>query len=162
MSETWEITTNSTADTEQVGLAIGRLLKIGDVVSLEGGLGVGKTCLAKGIAVGLQVKDRVHSPSFTLVNEYRGHGNMPVYHIDLYRVKGTADLSSIGLEEYLDAEGITMVEWPERAAGALPEHHLSIEIEYVDETGRHIHVEGHGKRYDEMVRELRQALGIKE
>jgi len=106
----------SPEETQRVGFEIGRSLKIPGVVLLRGSLGAGKTTLTRGIAWGLGVEDTsvVNSPSFTLVNVY--HGICPIYHVDLYRLEGARDLYSIGLDDFLGSEGITVVEWSERLA----------------------------------------------
>ncbi len=106
--------TNSAEETHRLGIRIGKSLSIPDVVLLRGPLGVGKTTLARGIAAGLGLEDpsRVSSPSFSLVNNYRAR--CLIYHVDLYRLEGTRDLYSIGLEEFLGRDGVTIVEWSER------------------------------------------------
>lgn len=156
MSEILDLMSHSNAETERLGKKLGELLRPGDVVSLEGGLGVGKTCLARGIAAGLRVTDPVRSPSFTLVNEYAG--KVPMYHIDLYRVEGKGELATVGLDEYLDKEGVVVVEWPERAGSLLPRHNLTITIEWEDETDRRILMDPHGTRYEEILEQLRARL----
>lgn len=133
--------THSPSDTLTLGKKIGRHLETGDIVFLFGDLGAGKTTLTQGIAHGLGVaKDEyVRSPSFTLVNEYRG--KVPVFHIDLYRIDSSRDLEDLGLEEVFSSEGISIVEWAEklftREGGPRPqlrierwiEIHISIEEE---------------------------------
>jgi tRNA threonylcarbamoyladenosine biosynthesis protein TsaE len=106
--------TCSPNDTRALGEKIGRHLKTGDIVLLFGDLGAGKTTLTQGIAQGLGVpqEEYVRSPSFTLVNEYRG--KIPVFHIDLYRIDSTRELEDLGLEEVLSNEGISIVEWAEK------------------------------------------------
>ncbi len=92
---------------------MGRSARPGQVIALSGDLGAGKTQLVKGIARGLGIPARVHSPTFTLVNIYTG-GRMALYHLDLYRLAGIEDILSAGLEEYLSPEGVTVIEWAER------------------------------------------------
>jgi tRNA threonylcarbamoyladenosine biosynthesis protein TsaE len=107
-------TSHSPAETEALGELWGRSVQAGRVIALQGDLGAGKTQLVKGIARGLGVKDRVHSPTFALVNEYHG-GRLPLYHIDLYRLESRADILGAGLEEFLfSPRGLTVVEWAER------------------------------------------------
>lgn len=108
------ILSRSPEETEKAGLEIGRSLAVPGVVLLRGSLGVGKTTLTRGIAQGLGIDDPglVNSPSFTLVNIY--HGICPIYHVDLYRLEGERDLYSIGLDDFMGWEGITIVEWSER------------------------------------------------
>lgn len=158
MGEMLDLMSHSNTETERLGKKLGELLRPGDVVSLEGGLGVGKTCLARGIAAGLRVTDPVRSPSFTLVNEYAG--TIPMFHIDLYRVEGKGELATVGLDEYLDKEGVAVIEWPERAGSLLPEQNLTVTIEWEDETDRRLLIQPHGKRYEDIVAQLRAKLQV--
>jgi len=104
----------SEADTTALGAAWGRAAQPGWLIGLIGDLGAGKTQLVKGLAQGLGASDRVHSPSFTLVNEYRG-GRLPLYHVDLYRLETPERLRSAGLDEYFSqTDGVTVVEWFDR------------------------------------------------
>jgi tRNA threonylcarbamoyladenosine biosynthesis protein TsaE len=137
-----EIVTQSPVETVTVGNVLARYLQDGDVVLLHGDLGAGKTTLAKGIAAALGVSDVVSSPSFALVNEYNVRLAAAVtrlYHLDLYRLQGEDDLASIGFEDFLaPADGVTLVEWPERAAAALPERFLLIELETIGSDRRRL------------------------
>ncbi len=105
----------SPAETEEFGRELAARLQPGDVVLLEGGLGAGKTVVARGIVRGLGSADHVSSPTFVLVHEYRGR--CPIAHADLYRLSGPADLEDLGLDDYLDGDFVVLVEWPERAEG---------------------------------------------
>jgi tRNA threonylcarbamoyladenosine biosynthesis protein TsaE len=111
---TLQIFSRSPEETQRIGSEIARSLQIPGVVLLRGALGTGKTTLTRGIAQGLGLDDpgQVNSPSFTLVNTYRG--SCPIYHVDLYRLEGERDLYSIGLDDFLGKEGVTVVEWSER------------------------------------------------
>ncbi len=116
-------------DTLKLGEVIGQRVKTGDVILLCGGLGAGKTWLTKGIAKGLGVPSSypITSPTFTFVHEYPGH--IPLYHIDLYRLEGDIDWNSLGLEEYLYGNGVTVIEWAEKLPVAfVPERFLKVEI----------------------------------
>lgn len=126
--------TTDPAQSAMMGQAIGRELRPGDVVLLHGDLGSGKTTLAQGIMRGLGIEGPIPSPTFTLVNEYEGQTAtgtpVRVFHLDLYRLHDDdeSDLESIGIEDYLaPADGISLVEWPERAASMLDGKYLSIE-----------------------------------
>ena len=101
------------------------------VFALHGDLGAGKTALIKGFCEALGVKDQASSPSFAIVNEYRAAQGEPVYHFDLYRLKGAAELEGIGFTEYVDSGHYCFIEWPELAEGLLPEDavHLRIAVE---------------------------------
>jgi len=104
----------SEEETMEFGRALARGLKGGELILLEGDLGLGKTVFARGVAAGLGVPpEDVSSPSFTLIQEYRG-GRLPVFHVDLYRLDREEDLSTLGLDEILEAQGITLVEWGEK------------------------------------------------
>ncbi len=108
-------TSHSPAETESLGEAWGRAARHGQVFALSGDLGAGKTQLVKGLARGLGVAARVHSPTFTLVNEYGG-GRLRLFHLDLYRLETPAQILSAGLEAYWRPDGVTVVEWAERMA----------------------------------------------
>ena len=104
---------HSPAETESLGEAWGRAAQRGWVIALSGELGAGKTQLVKGLARGLGIPARVHSPTFTLVNEYAG-GRLRLFHLDLYRLETHEQILSAGLEEFLVPEGVTVMEWAER------------------------------------------------
>jgi tRNA threonylcarbamoyladenosine biosynthesis protein TsaE len=129
--------------TEQLGRKIAALLQPGDVLALYGELGAGKTCLVRGLARGLGIDERlVASPSFSLINEYPGP--LPLVHIDCYRLHLEEELDELGLEEYFDGPGVTVIEWAERI-NDLPEDRLEITFDLPDETSRHIRIEALGK-----------------
>lgn len=98
--------------TRELAGRLAELLRSGDVILLVGELGTGKTCFVQGIAEGLGVKERVLSPTFTLLREYQGR--VPLYHLDAYRLEGSGDLCDLGLDEYLEGEGVMVVEWADR------------------------------------------------
>ena len=136
---------NGPAETEALGEKFGRLAKRGLVIALSGELGAGKTQLVKGLARGLGITARVHSPTFTLVNEYAG-GRLRLFHLDLYRLESSAQILSAGLEEFLQPDGVAVVEWAERWFGKHPtsniqhptSNFLKVKIEVVSETERKI------------------------
>jgi tRNA threonylcarbamoyladenosine biosynthesis protein TsaE len=108
-----EIISHSPGETEALGEQIGRVAGHGLVLALSGDLGAGKTQLVKGIARGLGVTARVHSPTFTLVNEYGG-GRLKLFHLDLYRLETPAQIVSAGIAEFLSPDGMAVIEWAER------------------------------------------------
>ncbi len=110
------VTTNH-LETEQVAQILARRLRAGSVVGLQGGLGAGKTVFAKGLATALGVAETVTSQSYTLIAEYSG--TIPFFHADLYRIRGAHELDNLGIEEYYDRGGITVIEWCDRAPSAL-------------------------------------------
>ncbi|OGQ52142.1 MAG: tRNA (adenosine(37)-N6)-threonylcarbamoyltransferase complex ATPase subunit type 1 TsaE [Deltaproteobacteria bacterium RIFCSPLOWO2_02_FULL_53_8] len=106
--------TNSPEETVALAAEVARSLKAGDAIGLIGELGAGKTCFVRGIADGLGVKCYVKSPSFTIINIYEG-GRLPLYHIDLYRLSSASELRETGLEDYIYGNGISVIEWVDRA-----------------------------------------------
>ncbi len=139
---------HSPAETESLGEQWGRAAHPGWVIALSGDLGAGKTQFVRGLARGLGVSMRVHSPTFTLVNEYSG-GRLPLFHLDLYRLETPEQIHSAGLEEYLQPEGVSVIEWAERIAergGPRAEsgRMLRVTIEVLNETERRIVYEDAG------------------
>lgn len=130
------IRTTSPAETIALGEALGRAAIAGDLVCLWGELGAGKTQLAKGIALGLGVDATVNSPTFILMNEYRGR--FPLFHVDLYRLADAADALAGGVVDERQAHGVTVVEWPERMGEVLPARRLDVRIEGTGEDVRTI------------------------
>ena len=104
---------HSSEETERLGETWGRAALPGLVLGLSGELGAGKTQLVKGLARGLDITERVHSPTFALINIYGG-GRLPLYHLDLYRLETREQVAAAGLEEYLQTGGVTVIEWAER------------------------------------------------
>jgi len=142
---------HSAAETEALGAEWAREVRRGWVIGLSGDLGVGKTQLVKGLACGLGVTERVHSPTFALVNEYR-NGRLPLFHLDLYRLETPEQIHSAGLEEFLQPDGVTVVEWVERfkiqnskfKIGDSATHYREVQIESLNETERRITYEDFG------------------
>ena len=132
----------SPIDTENIGKALGEKINSGVVIAFVGGLGMGKTCFTRGLAVGLGSTDTVTSPTFALVNEYLS-GRLPLYHFDMYRVSGWEDLYSTGFFDYIEEGGVLACEWSENIENALPENTVRVTIEKgEDENSRIITVEG--------------------
>ncbi len=129
----------SAAETIEFGRHLAQSLQPGDVVALSGDLGAGKTCLVKGIAAGLGITQDVTSPTYTIIHEYRG-GRLPLVHVDLYRLDTVPQAIATGIEEYLNGDGVTVIEWAEKIAALLPEQAKRIRMEIVDETTRRIEV----------------------
>jgi tRNA threonylcarbamoyladenosine biosynthesis protein TsaE len=149
------IHSKSTSGTIQIGKSIGSLLLPGDVVALVGELGTGKTQFIKGLAVGVGIgkPTYISSPSFTLINEYKG--KIPFYHIDLFRLRAEKEAEDLGLEEYFQSEGITAIEWADRIPSLLPREMLWIQISYTGKNTRSLEIIGKGKRYEELINRLR-------
>ena len=130
--------TNTPAETEKIGHIIGQTLVKRDIVALIGDLGAGKTCLTRGLALGLglPLPQKVTSPSYTLINEYEGY--TPIYHIDLYRIDQWEDVWDLGLDEYLEGEGVCIIEWANIILQELPSHTIEIKLSWLDENRRSI------------------------
>jgi|SRR5919109_1469606 tRNA threonylcarbamoyladenosine biosynthesis protein TsaE len=145
------VVSHCTVDTQTLGEHLGRLLDAGDIVCLYGELGSGKTILCKGLAKGLGVTHEraVRSPSFVLIQRYRGR--VPVYHADLYRLDGTADIADIGLREMLGGDGVAVIEWADKLDALLPSERLDIILEHRTEEARLITVHPRGARYRRLV-----------
>ncbi|MFC3041641.1 tRNA (adenosine(37)-N6)-threonylcarbamoyltransferase complex ATPase subunit type 1 TsaE [Virgibacillus xinjiangensis] len=150
---TEKVQTNTDLETIQLAVRLASLLKPGDVLTLEGDLGAGKTTFTKGIAEGLGIERTVSSPTFTIVKEYEGE--IPLYHMDVYRLEGSEE--DIGLDEYLHGDGVSIIEWPQFIDDILPEERLAIKINYVDENIRTLEFTPRGKHYNRVVRELLRA-----
>jgi tRNA threonylcarbamoyladenosine biosynthesis protein TsaE len=132
--------TNSPAETEKIGAALGAILPAGTILAYRGDLGAGKTAFTRGLARGLGYAEPVTSPTYTIVNEYLG-GRLPLFHFDMYRLGSSDDLWDIGWEDYLERGGICAVEWSENVEDAL-EGAISVTIEKTGEESRCITVEG--------------------
>ena len=135
---------NSAEETRKLGKQLAEELRPGDVILLEGPLGAGKSELARGIAAGLGVRERVTSPSFTILNVYVT-GRCPLYHFDWYRLTDPEELYEMGMEEYLTGDGVALVEWPGQAPEALPRDFLMIEILPEGENRRTFRTRRHGR-----------------
>ena len=132
--------TRTPAETQTIGKKIGKQLRQGDLVALIGDLGTGKTCLTQGIArgVGVYPNQIVNSPSYTLINEYAG--KIPIYHVDLYRLQNHDELLDLGLDEYMEGDGICIIEWAEKL-GSLKISHTKIQITWLSEMTREIEIQ---------------------
>jgi len=131
--------TLSAAETIELGRTLASQLGAGDVVAFYGELGAGKTTMIKGVAAGLGVAEVVKSPSFVIVTEYAGR--LPVCHVDLYRVGANSDFEPIGLDAYLDGDGVCLIEWAERAAKLLSDSAIRVRMS-VEGSGRRIEIAG--------------------
>ena len=144
------IISDSPEETFFIGRIIGENLNTGDVVALIGELGAGKTCLTQGVGKGLGVPDQyqITSPTFTLINEYRGRTIL--YHLDLYRLGGLQDMENMGYEEYLFGEGVSVVEWAEKIKEILPDETIFISMSYIDENHRGLVISAGGRRIEQI------------
>jgi tRNA threonylcarbamoyladenosine biosynthesis protein TsaE len=144
----------NTQETIQIGKLLGKRLLSGDVIALVGELGTGKTHFIKGLTRGAGVKRSsvVSSPSFTLIQEYKGR--VPFYHIDLYRLETEKEAEDLGLEEYLEGGGISAIEWADRIPSLLPKEILWIQIRYTGKHARSVEISPKGDRYIQLLDEL--------
>ncbi|WP_100406129.1 tRNA (adenosine(37)-N6)-threonylcarbamoyltransferase complex ATPase subunit type 1 TsaE [Bacillus solitudinis] len=148
--ERWTFTTESSEETMAFAKKLGELLIAGDVVTLEGDLGAGKTSFAKGLAKGLGIKRNVNSPTFTIIKEYQGR--LPLYHMDVYRMENGQE--ELGLEEYFYGDGVSVIEWASVIKDQLPEARLDIELHHLGENKREVLVSPKGTRYQQLCEEL--------
>jgi len=130
------IASQSPEETEAAGERLGRTLGPSDVVGLIGELGAGKTCFVQGLTRGLGVTVHATSPTFVLVNEYRGR--LPVHHVDAYRTATVTEIADLGLEEMIDGDGVTVIEWAEKARPLLPARTIYVRIDGVGDEPRTI------------------------
>jgi tRNA threonylcarbamoyladenosine biosynthesis protein TsaE len=140
--------------TVDLGECLGKLILPGDFIALTGELGCGKTHFVQGVAKGLGVDPevRVTSPSYTLLNEY--HGRIPLYHFDLYRLGGDADIRDLGFDEYFSGKGVCVVEWADRLHFELPDDHLRISFFQTGEWCRRIEISAGGPRSQGLLHDL--------
>jgi len=144
----WE--TTSAAETHALGKVVGEACTGREVMALVGSLGAGKTCLVRGIAEGLGVPtELVASPTFVLIHEYAGR--LPLYHADLYRLEERDAVNGLGLEEYTESPGVTVIEWADKAPGVLPRDHLWITLDHLGGDRRRVALHPRGTRSTELV-----------
>jgi tRNA threonylcarbamoyladenosine biosynthesis protein TsaE len=145
-----EQTTHGPAATERLAAALAAHLRPGDVIGLTGELGCGKTCFVRGLARGLGLRaGAVTSPTFTLINEYRG-GRLVLHHVDLYRLDSAEELVELGLEEIAGGEGVCAIEWIDRFTQAAPREWLQVRIELTSGSRRRLTAHGLGPRGEEL------------
>jgi tRNA threonylcarbamoyladenosine biosynthesis protein TsaE len=147
-----KIVSTAPEETFSFGRRLGQLLREGDVLCLIGDLGAGKTLLVQGIADGLGLSEEVTSPTFTVMNVYEG--TTPVYHFDLYRLEWPEQLEDIGFDEYTNADGIAIIEWPDKFPDFMPDSYLRIELTKIGDNDRLITVAAQGARYHLLYEEL--------
>ncbi len=161
--DTLDLISHSPAQTRRFGARLGLLLRAGDVICLEGDLGTGKTCLVQGVGQGLGVEGPITSPTFTLIAEYRPPRPAPrLYHVDLYRLdEPQEEALALGLDDYLEGDGVCLIEWADRVRSLLPEERLWIVLRHMDNSKRGIVMQASGSRYRELLGSFRQsAFGV--
>ncbi|MBR6071233.1 MAG: tRNA (adenosine(37)-N6)-threonylcarbamoyltransferase complex ATPase subunit type 1 TsaE [Acholeplasmatales bacterium] len=144
-----KLISKSPLETIEIGKRIGKVLNKGDVVLLDGDLSAGKTTLTKGIGEALGVKKVINSPTFTIVKDYKG--DIRLYHLDLYRLDGINN--DFDLEEYIESDGVCVIEWPNQVSELIPNDYLKVELKRLDEDEREISIIGIGryKNYEEAI-----------
>lgn len=128
IKETKTIESNSEQDTFCLGVKLGQEAKPGQVFTLIGDLGTGKTVFTKGLAEGLEIKEPVSSPTFTIVQIYE-EGRLPFYHFDVYRIGDVEEMDEIGYEDYVYGQGVSLIEWANLIEEILPQHYIEVKIE---------------------------------
>ncbi|MDB5080788.1 MAG: hypothetical protein JWP00_2712 [Chloroflexi bacterium] len=150
-----DFVSHSITQTQRCGSQLAQHLVPGVIILLEGDLGAGKTTFTKGIASGMGVEGYVNSPTFTLVNEYEGR--LPIYHLDCYRLESGQEALDFGIEEYLDAGGVTIIEWPERISEILPPDFIRVSLSYLTDTKRSLRLEPVGSKYIALMQEFKKS-----
>ena len=137
--------------TKEIGYKLGNLLVPGSVICLIGDLGAGKTTMTQSLAKALEVDDYITSPTFTIVNEYEG--DMPLYHFDVYRIGSSEEMYDIGYDQYINSDGVCIIEWANLINDILPDEYLDIELSY-NGMGREMVLKPIGEKYKKIVEEL--------
>lgn len=132
-------TTHSSDETIELGEKIGKLLKKGDVIAMQGTLAAGKTTITKGIAKALEINDTITSPTFCLISEY--YGKMPLYHMDVYRLEGSDDFINLGTDDMIYGDGVSIIEWSEKIMDELPSKTILLRITPQDDGSRIIEID---------------------
>ena len=145
----FETITHSSEETQGIGRAMGSLTRPGHVFLLDGELGSGKTCLTQGVLWGMGGDEYARSPTFVLVSEYKAA--MMLYHIDLYRLGTPEEILDLGLDEYLNGEGVCVVEWADRAPGLLSDKSLTVSLETVGDTDRRLIMSTDAPEYTDII-----------
>ncbi len=156
-SHTIEFFSRSPEQTRRIGMRLGGELKAGDVICLQGNLGAGKTTFVQGLAQGWGSIDSVSSPTFIIVNEYRRANGGQIFHLDAYRLDSVPEAEELDLDSML-AEGVLIIEWPEKLDGLLPNDRLWITLDHVQEEHRQMRFNARGKRYDDLLDGIRQSM----
>ena len=146
----YEIISTKLEDTQLFSKRLASFLQPGDVITLEGDLGAGKTAFTKGLAVGLGIQKNVNSPTFTIIKEYQG--NMPLYHMDVYRLEDSYE--DLGFDEYFNGNGVTVIEWAHLIEEQLPNERLNIYIYHQGNDSRKLVIKPMGKRYEQLCKEI--------
>lgn len=155
------ITLRDTQATERLGIIIGEVAEPGDNLVLTGDLGAGKTTLTKGIAKGLTIEQMIKSPTYTIIREYQ-QGRMPLYHMDVYRIESGAD--DLGLDEYFEGEGFSVVEWGRQLGEYVPEDYLELVLHKDSENDekRQVELTAYGSQGSALKERILKAWGLED
>jgi tRNA threonylcarbamoyladenosine biosynthesis protein TsaE len=156
-SHTFEFFSRSPEQTRRIGMRLGSVLRPGDVVCLQGDLGAGKTTFVQGTAQGWGSLDLASSPTFIIVNIYRGANHSRLFHLDGYRLVSPPEAEELDLDSML-GEGPMLIEWPERLGSLIPSERLWITLSHVDDEQRQMLFKSNGERYDSLLGGLQQAI----
>ena len=148
-----EIILGDLEETKRFGIKLGKMLKRGNILCLNGDLGAGKTTLTKSIGLGLGVAEYITSPTFALINQYSGR--IPVYHFDVYRLENAHELYDLGFDEYFYGDGVCIIEWADKIEKMIPKERIVVDIENGNGLNQRIlKISGYGDGYQELVKEL--------
>ncbi len=165
---TLDCISHSSAQTQRLGMRLGDLLQGGELILLDGQLGTGKTTFTQGLAQGLGITENINSPTFTLLKEYMGQtqpGILPstlsyrrpaLYHFDLYRLDNPAEIVELGFEDYFFSDGVSVIEWAEKAGSFWPDEQLNIRLKIMSETKRGLLFIATGEHYCELLRQFQK------
>ena len=168
VSNTLDIISHSSAQTQRLGVRLGELLHGGELVLLEGSLGTGKTTFTQGLAQGLGIVETVNSPTFTLLKEYPGRPGLQIqsgtpkrmgpalYHFDLYRLDNPEEMLDLGFEDYFYGDGVCVVEWAEKGDKLWPAEHILIRMKMMGETKRGLLFSSTGAYYSTLLRQFQK------
>lgn len=168
MTQTLDCISHSSAQTQRLGMRLGELLQGGELILLEGQLGTGKTTFTQGLARGLGITENINSPTFTLLKEYANQpqpGNSTgalsyrrpsLYHFDLYRLDNPDEIVDLGFEDYFFSNGVSVIEWAEKAGSFWPDQQLNIRLKIMSETKRGLLFIATGKHYCELLRQFQK------
>lgn len=145
-----KVITKTAKETQQLAQKLASFLFAGSLITLSGQLGAGKTTFTQGLGKGLNIKKNITSPTFTLLKIYQG--DLPLYHIDAYRLEGLDQ--DLGFEEYIEADGVCVIEWSQFMETILPENRLNIEINILEDDNRELIITAYGKEYERILDNL--------
>ena len=166
---TLDCISHSPAQTQRLGMRLGELLQGGELILLDGQLGTGKTTFTQGLAQGLDITENINSPTFTLLKEYLGQPKPEksagalsyirpaLYHFDLYRLDNPDEIVDLGFEDYFFSDGVSVIEWAEKAVLFWPEEHLNIRLKIMSETKRGLLFIATGEHYCELLRQFQKS-----